>query len=95
MCGFELVFGQLPVAVGIDLVEVLKVTFRAGALKLFQRELLVAIQVSVGEALAAFCMVRSVFALAILVAATSDGSVFGLSECRNEASRECCEEEFV
>ena len=95
MCGFELVFGQLPVAVGIDLVEVLKVSFRTSAFDFFERELLVAVQVSVGEALAAFRMVRSVFALAILVAASSDGSVFGLSECRNEASRECCEEEAV
>ena len=36
MCGFELVFGQLPVVIGIDFVEVLDEAFRTSAFKLFQ-----------------------------------------------------------
>ena len=72
MCGFELVFGQLPVAVCVDLVEVLDESCRASAFDFFERELLVAVRVSVGKALAAFCLVCSALALAILVA-TIDG----------------------
>lgn len=92
MCGFELVFVQLAVVVGIDLVEVLDKSFRTSVFDLFKRELLVAVRVSVGEALAAFCLVCSALALAMLVAV--DGSAFGLSEGREEASSKCGEEEY-
>ena len=94
MCGFELVFGQLPVAVFVNLVEVLDESCRASAFDFFERELFVAVRVSVGKALAAFCLICSALALAILVA-TIDGFICGLSECRNEASREYCEDNSI
>lgn len=55
MGGFELVFGQLPVVVGIDPVKVFNESFRTSAFNLFKRELLVTVQVSFVETLAAFC----------------------------------------